>query len=899
METTKKLYLLDAYALIYRSYYAFINNPRKTSTGVNTSATFGFCNFLLELLEQERPTHMAVVFDPSGPTFRHEMFPAYKGHRPPMPEDLRQSIPYIKQIVTGMGIEQLSVAGYEADDVIGTLATRAEAEGFDVYMITPDKDYAQLVSDHVFMYKPARGGGRAEVWGVPEVLGQFGIERVEQVVDVLGLSGDAADNVPGCVGIGSKGATVLLAKYGDIEGVYRHVEELKGKQKENLLACRDTVLLSRELVTICREVPVEIETGQLERGPVDADALESLFRELELFSMTRRVLGVEREARREEKIEERPRECREVVTGEERRVLVEKLQEAPAYALHATFATGTIHDSFPACLSFAVSPREIYYLHLPAGREEARREIERFRPVFEDVDKLLISNDTKDDLIWARHAGIELRNRIFDIKIAHYVLEPDGSHELERVALELLNYRVNREANASPQLSLLFEEEEQGGRERETAERAGIIFQLKEKLQGELERVGLRALFEEVEMPLVFVLADMEYEGVSIDTRALAEIADELKGKIATLEEKIYELAGKTFNINSPKRLGEVLFDEMNVDAGNKKTKTGQSSTSEQVLSKLAGEHPIIGYILDYRGLKKLLTTYAEALPACVNPATGKIHTHFNQAEAATGRLSSLNPNLQNIPVRTEEGRNIRKAFVTGDPAYCFFSADYSQVELRLMAHLSQTRELIDAFLNGEDVHAATAAKIYHVPLEEVSPEMRRRAKTANFGIIYGISAWGLAERLRIPRREGKELIDGYFQLYPGVKAYMEQSVEKARERGYVETIMGRRRYLKDINSANTVVRGVAERNAINAPIQGSAADIIKKAMISIHRQMKQRGMKSRMILQVHDELNFTCHRDELDELCRLVTSCMEGVIPLSVPLSVSTGHGESWYEAH
>jgi DNA polymerase-1 len=537
---------------------------------------------------------------------------------------------------------------------------------------------------------------------------------------------------------------------------------------------------------------------------------------------------------------------------------------------------------------------------LPAGREEARREIERFRPVFEDAGKLLVSSDAKDDLVWTRHAGIETRNGIFDVRIAHYVLEPDGSHELERVALERLGYRVNRETNSSPQLSLSFDEgEERGGRERETAELAGVILQLKEKLREELERVGLLALFEEVEMPLVPVLADMEYEGVAIDTRALAGIAAELKRKIATLEARIYELAGKEFNINSPKRLGEVLFDELNLDAGNKKTKTGQSSTSEQVLSRLAGEHPIVGHILDYRGLKKLLTTYAEALPACVNPATGKIHTRFNQSEAATGRLSSLNPNLQNIPARTEEGRNIRKAFVTGEAGYCFFSADYSQVELRLMAHLSQARELIDAFLNGEDVHAATAAKIYHVPLEEVSPEMRRRAKTANFGIIYGISAWGLAERLRIPRREGKELIDGYFQLYPGVKAYREQSVEKARERGYAETIMGRRRYLRDINSANAVVRGLAERNAVNAPIQGSAADIIKKAMINIHRQMKERGMRSRMILQVHDELDFKCHRDELEELSRLVTGCMEGVIPLSVPLSVSTGHGDSWYEAH
>ncbi|MDR2130837.1 MAG: DNA polymerase I [Odoribacteraceae bacterium] len=898
-DETKSLYLLDAFALIYRSYYAFINNPRVTTTGINTSAAFGFCNFLLELLELEKPTHIAVIFDPEGATFRHEMFPAYKGQRPPMPEDLRRSIPYIKRIIDGLGIESLSVAGYEADDVIGTLAKRAEREGYKVYMITPDKDYAQLVSERIFMYKPGRSGGKSEIWGVPEVLDQFGIERVDQVIDILGLTGDTADNVPGCAGIGPKGAAALIEKYGSIEGIYQHVDDLKGKQKENLLACSDTVSLSKKLVTICTEVPVAQEPKTLERKKLNKNAIESIFRELEFFSLSKRVLGMEREPATKATVEERACEYREITTREERAALLENLKRVPEYGMAASFGAGSIHDSFPELLSFVMSAREGYYLRIPSDEEMTKELIGFFRPVFEDTGKTLISNNVKSDIIWMRRVGIELRNKIFDVKIAHYVLQPDASHELERIALEMMGYRVDVEKeNDSPQLSLAFEEEKDD-REKRLVERAVITFRLKQLLREELERVGLYALFEEIEMPLVFVLAEMESEGVSIDQQALKEISDELREKIEKVEKIIYEMVGKEFNINSPKQLGEILFDEMNVDAGNKKTKTGQYSTSEQVLSKLERDHPIVGHILDYRGLKKLLTTYAEALPAYVNSTTGKIHTCFNQAEAATGRLSSLNPNLQNIPIRTEEGRNIRKAFVTGDPDYCFFSADYSQVELRLMAHLSQARELIDAFLNGEDVHAATASKIYRIPLREVTPEMRRRAKTANFGIIYGISAWGLAERLHISRKEGKELIDGYFQLYPGVKSYMEQAVEKARKQGYVETIMGRRRYLKDIDSRNAVVRGVAERNAINAPIQGSAADIIKKAMICIHRQIKERGMKSRMILQVHDELNFTCHRDEREELSRLVTECMENVVHLSVPLSVSTGHGNNWYEAH
>ena len=894
----KKLYLLDAYALIYRSYYAFINNPRITTTGINTSATFGFFNFLLELLELEKPTHLAVVFDPEGPTFRHEMYPPYKAQRPPMPEDLRKSVPYIKSIIEGLGIKSIVVSGFEADDVIGTLAKRGEKEGFQVYMITPDKDYAQLVSERVFMYKPGRAGNKSEVWGIPEVLDHFGIERVEQVIDILGLMGDTADNVPGCDGVGPKSAATLIYKYGSIEGVYQHIDELKGKQKERLLCCQDTVFLSKELVTINTEVPTDVNVEDLALGKIQDDVLKPIFNELELFSLAKRVFMIEHEENLVETIHPEEVDYREITTVAERDELLQKLKEAPEYVLNVIFGDGTIYNSYPDYLCFSTAVNTACYLRLPSAKDKAEDVIRLFKPILEDQNKVLISNDVKDDIIWLRRAGVEILNKIFDVKIAHYVLQPDSSHELERVALEMLNYRLIKGDNTeNPQLSLF--PDEGAKKDKDFAERTDILFRLKEKLEEALQEVGLYKLYEEIEMPLVSVLADMEYEGVSIDKVALDELSEDLKIRIAETEKIIYEMAGKEFNISSPKQLGEILFDQMNIDPGNKKTKTGQYSTSEQVLSKLEDAHPIVGHILNYRGLKKLLTTYAEALPTYIDPATGKIHTHFNQAEAATGRLSSLNPNLQNIPIRTAEGRNIRKAFITGDPDYGFFSADYSQVELRLMAHLSGTPELINAFLKGEDVHAATASKIYHVPLDEVTPEMRRRAKTANFGIIYGISAWGLAERLKISRKEGKELIEGYFALYPGVKRYMEESVEKARKKGYVETIMGRRRYLRDINSRNAVVRGVAERNAVNAPIQGSAADIIKKAMICIHQKLKERGLRSKMILQVHDELNFKCHHEEIEELKNLVVDCMEHVVRLAVPLTVGTGYGKSWYEAH
>ncbi len=896
MSDQKTLFLLDAYALIYRSYYAFINNPRITTTGINTSATFGFCNFLIELLESEKPTHIAVIFDPDGPTFRHEMYAPYKAQRPPMPEDLKKSIPYIKQIIAGLGIPCLEAPGYEADDFIGTLAKKAEKEGYTVYMITPDKDYAQLVSEKIYMYKPGRSGNKSEVWGIPEVLDHFGIERVDQVIDILGLMGDTADNVPGCAGIGPKSAASLVYKYGDIDGIYAHIDELKGKQRQNLLDCQSTVQLSRTLVTICTEVPTEITPKELEKKHIDVKILEPIFKELELFSLVKRVLNTETEKETSEKLSDI--HVNYIDYSQDVDSLLKRLETSTQFALYATFQSGTLYNSWPGHLCFSDSTHEVGYLHLPSEKNKAKELLLRFKAIFENKHKTLISTDVKNDLIWMKRADIELQNAIFDIKIAHYVLHPDMSHDLSRIALEYLNYQLSGNKKEDPQLSLQFDEET-ASEENDFAEKTDVIFQLHEKLCADLKDTGLFPLYNNIEMPLVFVLAAMEYEGVSIDSQELQHISDELKKRIDVIEKEIYESAGQEFNISSPKQLGEILFDKLKIDSNHKKTKSGQYSTSEQVLIKLEDEHPIIHQILDYRGLKKLLNTYAEALPGFIDPETQKIHTHFNQAEAATGRLSSLNPNLQNIPIRTEEGRQIRKAFVTGDEDYLFFSADYSQVELRLMAHLSQDKELIHAFNHGIDVHTATASKIYHVALEEVTPEMRRRAKTANFGIIYGISAWGLAERLHISRKEGKELIDGYFELYPGVKKYMEESVEKARKKEYVETIMGRRRYLKDINSRNAVVRGMAERNAINAPIQGSAADIIKMAMICIQKRMEEEGFLSKMILQVHDELNFKCHKSEQYLLKSLVTNCMEHVVSLSVPLTVSTGFGKNWYEAH
>ncbi len=894
---SKNLFLVDAFAMIYRAYYAFINNPRITTTGINTSATFGFCTFITELLEEQKPTHIAVVFDPEGPTFRHEMYSPYKAQRPPMPEDIRSAIPYIKQIIQNLGIKHISVPGYEADDVIGTLAKRAENEGFHVYMITPDKDYAQLVTPNITMYKPSRSGNLSETWDIPEVLDKFGIERIDQVIDILGLMGDTADNVPGCSGVGPKTAASLVYKYGDIEGIYEHIDELKGKQKERLLECRDTVMLSKKLVTICTQVPTDIAIENLRRESVEVNELKEVLQKLEIFSLVNRLVNSGKrledadDLQHEEDLHLTINNCSNIAE------VIERVSTQNSFAL--TFIEPdnfNLYSDWPKGVIISAQDNSVEVIKLCCSPQQ---ELLALKPLFENSEKCWITDKTKHNLIILKRLGIDIKCKIFDITIAHYILQPELSHSLQRMALELLHYQfTEKQTTIQPTQLSLFDEVIEEDFSRPATE-CNLIFRLKPILQRKLEESNFTNLFYNVEMPLCFVLADMEFEGVAVDINALHTLATEFKEKCNSLEKQIYAEAGHEFNINSPKQLGDVLFGELQLDPQQKKTKTGQFVTSEQVLSKLEEANSIVKHILEYRGIKKLLSTYADALPEYINKADGKIHTNFNQTETATGRLSSLNPNLQNIPIRTEEGRKIRKAFIPGNSDYSFFSADYSQVELRLMASLSKDPEMIAAFKNGEDIHSATASKIYKTPIDQVTSEMRRRAKTANFGIIYGISAWGLAERLNISRKEGKELIDGYFEMYPEVKKYMENSIDHARKKRYVETILGRRRYLNDINSHNAVVRGVAERNAVNAPIQGSAADIIKMAMICIWRELNERGLKSKMIIQVHDELNFKCHNSEKELLKEIVVSCMEKIVNLSVPLTVSCGFGKNWYEAH
>ena len=897
MEKNKKsLYLLDAFALIYRSYYAFIKNPRITSTGINTSAAFGFTNFLIDLIERENPSHIAVIFDPKGPTFRHTMYKPYKAQRPPMPEDLRNSIPYIQDIIKGFGIKAFDAPGYEADDLIGTLAKKAEKDDYKVYMITPDKDYAQLVSDNIFMYKPGRSGNQNELWGIPEVLDHFGIERIPQVIDILGLMGDTADNVPGCAGIGPKSAAKLVYQFGSIEGIYQNIDKLKGKQKENLLNCKNTVELSKTLVTINTEVPTEFSSEDLERGKCDEDILKPIFDELELFSLKERILKVENQ--------NNPtyRTLEDVKTSYVKKnnqivELINELKACKEYAITAVFKNGNIYNSNPSQLYFCTVHHFVSIIDLPQNEKVAKETILLFKDIFEDESKTIISAESKDNIIWLRRNNINLKNKIFDITIAHYLLHPDMSHDISRIALEKFEYQMGKEKLRSNQLDLF----DQISAEDETySEKTDICQYLKDYLLEELKVTGLLNLYLNVEIPLIGVLAKMEYEGVYVDTKALDELSNELNGKLNLLEKKIYELSGEEFNINSPKQMGIILFDKLKIGGTKiKKTKSGNYSTSEQILNKLEEDNEIVKFILEYRSLKKLVSNYSETLPSYIDSATQRIHTRFNQSEAATGRLNSANPNLQNIPIRSEDGRKIRKAFGTEREDCVFVAADYSQVELRIMASLSNTPELIQAFKNGEDIHASTASKIYHTPLSEVTSEMRRRAKTANFGIIYGISAWGLAERLHISRKEGKELIEGYFTHYPGVKKYMDECVEKAKKQKYVETIMSRRRYLHDINSKNAIVRGIAERNAINAPIQGSAADIIKMAMIQIDRKMTEAKLKSKLVIQVHDELDFICYKDELETLKTIIKESMEHVVELQVPLTVSIGVGKNWFEAH
>ena len=925
MSDKKTLFLLDAYALIYRAYYAFIRAPRVNSKKLNTSAIYGFTNSLLEVLQKENPTHLAVAFDPAGPTFRHEMYEPYKAQREATPEDIKLAVPYIKQLLEALNIPVLEVMGFEADDVVGTVSLMAEKAGFEVYMMTPDKDYAQLVSDHVKMYKPRSKGGGMDILGIPEVQEKFGIEEPIQVIDILALQGDASDNIPGCPGIGEKGAKDIIGKYKSIKGIYEKIDEFKGKRKENLVNFKEQIELSYTLATISRDVPIEFNEEDLKVCEPNKDKLFPLLEELEFKSMmprfgapaptTQAAPAMQGDLFGQPQVTEAPGITSTFKTINDVDHTYYLIDNEQAYASLAAelsvqkeycFDTETTGlDAISAELvgiSFSWKEHESYYVPIPEGKDKAQEIINRFKLVLEDEKILKIGQNLKYDILVLKKYDINVKGQIFDTMVAHHLALPGLKSSMDFMAETYLGYspvKIEELIGKKGKNQLSFRQVEIEKAKEYAAEDADITLQLKKFLETKLKESGLEDLFYQTEMPLLLVLAEMEATGVKLDVDELNAFAVKLKERIATLETDIIEIAGKEFNIASPKQVGEILFEHLKIDAKAKKTKSGQYSTNEETLNKLKGKHEIVNKILDYRGLKKLLSTYVEALPALVNPQTGRIHTTYNQAMVVTGRLSSTNPNLQNIPIRDADGREIRKAFITSDAEHVFLSADYSQVELRLMAHLSQDEHLLNAFNNGEDIHAATAAKIYKVPLEEVSADMRRKAKTANFGIIYGISAFGLAERLNISRGEAKELIDGYFENFPQVKEYMDKSIEIARDKGYVQTVFGRKRNLPDINSRNGVVRGMAERNAINAPIQGTAADIIKMAMVHIQKELDQQQLKSKMILQVHDELNFDVDKNELDQIKDIVKKGMENACKLSVPLSVDMGIGSNWHEAH
>ncbi len=923
----KRLFLLDAFALIYRAYFAFIKNPRINSKGMNTSAVFGFTNTLNDLLKREKPTHIAVVFDTSEPTVRHIEYPAYKAQREEMPEDLRKSIPYIKQLIEAYKIPILFAHGYEADDVIGTLAKKAEKVGYQTFMMTPDKDYGQLVSKNIFMYKPASHGNGVEILGVKEICAKFEIKAPEQVIDILGLMGDKVDNIPGIPGVGEKTAIQLIKDYGSVENLVQNTSGLKGKLKEKVENNIEQALLSKKLATIILDVPIEFEEDKLIMEEPDQDALRELFAELEFRRAASIVLGedlfggentdsktstptkiaVEEDA--EEKV------FQEIKTIQDTEHTYHFLNDAAGRkSLHAilskskeicfdTETTGLDANNVEIVgLSFSIKPFEAYYIPLPDNYNEAHKIIAEFKDIFENEKTLKIGQNIKYDMNVLKWYDIEVKGPLFDTMVAHFLIQPDMRHNMNVLAETYLHYSpVSIETligkRGKGQLSM--REVDEAIISDYAAEDADVTIRLKEVFLPMLDETNTLKLFNEVETPLIPVLASMEAEGIRLDKSALKELSLELEKDVAKIILEIYDLAGMEFNIASPKQVGEVLFEKLNIVDKPKKTKTGQYATGEEILSKLEDKHVIVKKILEYREIQKLKNTYVDTLPTLVNPRTGRLHTSYNQVVAVTGRLSSDNPNLQNIPVRTERGREIRKAFVPRNEEFVLLAADYSQIELRIIADLSGDEGMQEAFSKGHDIHAATAAKVYGVDLKDVNSDMRRNAKMVNFGIIYGISAFGLSERLNIPRREAADIIEQYFIKYPGVKSYMDESVAKAKEMGYVETILGRRRYLRDINSGNAVVRGFAERNAINAPIQGSAADMIKIAMISIHNEMQKKNMKSKMLLQVHDELVFDAHRSELDELKILVEDKMKNAIPLKVPVEVGIGTGDNWLQAH
>ena len=932
-----KLFLLDAYALIYRSYYAFIKNPRVNSKGQNTSAVFGFVNTLEELLRKENPTHIAVAFDPPGGTFRHDAYEKYKAQRQETPEDIRAAVPIIKEIIAAYNIKELEVPYYEADDVIGTIAKKAEKENIDVYMMTPDKDYGQLTSDHIFMYKPKFAGSGFDVLDAKAIMEKYELSSPDQMIDLLGLMGDASDNIPGCPGVGPKTAQKLLEEYGTIENLLEHTSEIKGALKERLEDNKEQIIFSKFLATIKTDVPVDFNKDEFARREINAEKISALFEELEFRTLISRVLKTDgipsnpvRNTTTHEAIQgdlfaellppvdsssdnttvnySALQELKDIPHSyhlvEEEKEILELIstlsnQESCCFDTETTGLDPIVSELVG--MSFAFKEGEAYYVPVPADFDEAKKLIDKFRPFFENEKILKIGQNIKYDIIVLKKYDIHVRGKLFDTMIAHYLINPELRHNMDYMAETYLKYRTIHideliGAKGKNQLNMRSLRPDQIS--DYACEDADVTLKLKSILEKAIEKQDLSKLFYEIELPLIYVLADMEFIGVRLDTVALAEYSKTLTFELQNIESEIYKLGETEFNINSAKQVGEVLFDKLKIVDKPKKTKTGQYVTSEETLESIKDTHPIVNKILEYRGLKKLLSTYIDALPLLVDPKDGKIHTSFNQTVTATGRLSSTNPNLQNIPIRDAQGREIRKSFIA-DEGCLFFSADYSQIELRIMAHLSQDPSMVEAFNSGEDIHAATAAKIYKLKIDEVTSDMRRKAKTANFGIIYGISVFGLAERLTIPRGEAKELIDGYFETYPKVKEYMDKCITDARDKTYVETVFGRKRYLPDINSRNATVRGYAERNAINAPIQGSAADIIKVAMNNIFKRFEKENIKSKMILQVHDELNFNVLENELDKVQKIVIEEMENAYKLAVPLRADCGKGKNWLEAH
>ena len=920
----EKLFLLDAYALIYRAYYAFIKNPRINSKGLNTSAIMGFVNTLQEVLTKEQPTHLGVAFDPHGPTFRSEAYPAYKAQREATPEDIRKSVPIIKDLLRAWNIPILEVEGFEADDVIGTLASKAGKQGIQTYMLTPDKDYGQLVTDHVFIYRPRHGGGY-EVMGPEEVKAKYAIPSTAAVIDLLALMGDSADNFPGCPGVGEKTAVKLINEFGTIENLISRTSELKGALKTKVETHIDEIKLSKFLATIKTDVPIELRMDELKMTEPNERELAKLFEELEFKSLISKILK-KPEAKQKpvngqldlfadfsgegtnepefssfETLKSITHEYKLVDNEQDAKKLYDFFRTKDFLVLDTETTSTSAIDAELVGLSFSVEEHKAFYVPVPANRKEALRIVNIFKPLYEDPSILKIGQNLKYDLEVLRNYDVELKGQMWDTMIAHYLIQPELRHNMDYMAEVYLHYKtihIDELIGPKGKSQRSMRELDPKDVYEYACEDADITIQLKNKLEPELKKHECENLFYDIEMPLMPVLAEMEMNGVCLDTNSLKETSTQLTQRMLDLEKRIYELAGEQFNIASPKQVGEILFDKLKIVEKAKKTKTGQYVTSEEVLQQLKNKHEIVADILEHRGLKKLIGTYIDALPKLINPRTGHIHTSFNQTITATGRLSSSDPNLQNIPIRGEDGKEIRKAFIP-EPGCLFFSADYSQIELRVMAHLSDDKNMIEVFQEGKDLHAATAANIYKKPIEEVTRDERTKSKRANFGIIYGITVFGLAERLDIPRDEAKMLIDGYFETFPQVHDYMEQSKEIARQKGYVTTLFGRRRYLPDINSANATVRGFAERNAINAPIQGTAADIIKVAMIHIFERFKRENIKSKMILQVHDELNFSVVPEEKERVEQIVLEEMQQAFQMKVPLVADSGFGTNWLEAH